>query len=187
MRIIRPRTGLVLVSVALLATGVSSMAAAAQDHASQPLCYGTCPTNTRITQAFSLLRYGDEQLQVYHATVSAAVLGFNGAPTGTVAIKSDSTTLCTIVLSAGKGSCSPSPRALPPGIYGARGYYSGDAKFSSSASNTTTFQVRLSLAAGGWRRSWGQPGEVTTVLATIASPGHASSSGHLISVVIGRQ
>ncbi len=141
MRIMQPKAGFLLVSAALIATGVSSMAVAAQNQTSQSVCYSTCATSTWLTQATTLVLYGSEQLQIFHVTVRPAP-GVSRAPTGTVTIKSGSTTLCTIVLSVRGGSCSPSPRALPPGIYGVRGYYSGDAMFSASVSNVTTFQVR---------------------------------------------
>jgi Bacterial Ig-like domain (group 3) len=139
MKIIQPRIGLLLVSAALLATGVSSMAVAAQNQAVDPLCYSTCITHTWITQAWTIISYGNEQVQVFHATVNP--VGTRQAPTGTVTIKSGSTILCTIVLPTER-SCSPSPNALPVGIHSARGYYSGDARFSPSVSNVTTFQVR---------------------------------------------
>jgi hypothetical protein len=138
----QPRIGFLLICAALIATGVSSMAVAAQSQSSEPLCYSTCPTSAWITQASDLIRYGNEQLQVFHVTVSAAVPGVRRAPTGTVAIKSGSTTLCTIVLSAARGSCTPTPRALPPGFHSVRGYYSGDATFSACESNVKTFQIR---------------------------------------------
>ncbi len=142
MRVIQPRIGLLLVSAALLATGVSSMALGAQDQAAQPVCYSTCSiTNTWITQAWTIVSYGDEEIQIFHVTVNPAGRPIQ-APTGTVAIKSGSTTLCTIVLPAER-SCSPSPNALPPGFHSVRGYYSGDVNFSPSVSaNVTTFQVR---------------------------------------------
>ena len=73
MRIIQPRIGLLLVSAALLATGVSSMAIAAQNQAVQPTCYSTCIiTNTWITQAWTIVSYGDEEIQIFHVTVNPA-------------------------------------------------------------------------------------------------------------------
>ncbi len=142
MRIMRPRMGFLLASAALIATGVSSVALAAQGQSSRSVCYSTCGTSTWLTQATTLVRYGSEQLQIFHVTVNSLALGFNRAPTGTVTVKSDSTIVCTIVLSIRGGSCSPSRRALPPGIHSVRGYYSGDATFSASVSNVKTFQVR---------------------------------------------
>jgi hypothetical protein len=142
MRIMQPRIGFLLVTAALLAAGVSSMAVAAQNQAPETLCYSTCGgTSAWLTQAWKLVSYGSEQIQIYHVTVSSHVPGLGQAPTGTVTVKSGSTTLCTIVLSAGRGSCLPSPDALPPGFYGIRGYYSGDATFSASVSNIRMLQV----------------------------------------------
>jgi hypothetical protein len=141
MRIMQPRIGFLLVTVALLATGVSSMAVAAQNQVPQPECYSTCASGVTLTQAWTLVSYGNEQIQVFHVTVRPTVLGLSQAPTGTVAVKSGSTTLCTIVLSIRGGSCSLSPEALPAGSYSVRGYYSGDATFSASVSRAKTFQV----------------------------------------------
>jgi hypothetical protein len=142
MRITRPRIGFLLVCAALIGTGVSSMAVAAQSQISKSVCYSTCASSTWLNQASELVRYGSEDLQIFHVTVRPAVLGFTRAPTGTVAVKSGSTTLCTIVLSIRGGSCSPSPRALPPGFHSVRGYYSGDATLSPSISNVRAFQIR---------------------------------------------
>lgn len=148
MRIMQPRIGIALAAAALIVTGVSSMAVAAQGHPAQPDCYGVCvgtsPSSTSLTQFTTLVRFGDENLQVFHVTVSAPGRGLT--PTGTVAIKTGSTTVCTMTLSAGRGSCSPSPRALPPGFQSVRGFYGGDPTYAPSVSNVQTFQVR---AIGG--------------------------------------
>jgi Bacterial Ig-like domain (group 3) len=143
MRIMRPRIGFALVSAALVATGVSSMAVAAQNHPAQSDCYGICGTNlssAQLTQFTTLVLFGSENMQIFHVTVRAEEGG--PTPTGTVAIKSGSTTVCTMTLSAGRGSCSPSPSELPPGFYGVRGFYSGDSTFAPSVSNDETFEVR---------------------------------------------
>jgi hypothetical protein len=139
MRIMQPRIGILMVSAALLAAGLSSIAFAAQSQTSAPACYGTCASSSAwLTQASTLISYGHEELQVFHVTVGPTIAG-RPAPTGTVVIKSGSTILCTIVLTARGGSCSPSPNALPPGFQTVRGYYSGDA--NPSVSNAKTFQV----------------------------------------------
>jgi hypothetical protein len=140
MRIMQPRIGFLVVSTALLATGLSSMAFAAQSQTSEPECYGTCASSAPwLTQSRTLISVGSEQFQVFHVTVGPAVAGLR--PTGTVAVESGSTTLCMIVLTATGGSCSPSPSALPPGFQSVRGFYSGDANFNAGVSNAKTFQV----------------------------------------------
>jgi hypothetical protein len=147
MRIMRPRVGFLLGCAALLAIGVSSMAVAAQNSTLQPVCYSICGTSTWLTMGRNIVAVGSEQFQIFHVTVKSAALGLGQAPTGTVAVRSGSTTLCTIVLSAGRGSCSPSPSALPAGFYGVRGYYSGTTTLSASVSNTRTLKVS-SLGSG---------------------------------------
>jgi hypothetical protein len=137
----QPRIGILLASTALLAAGVSSMAVAAQNPTAQPECYSICSSDARLTQEWTSVAEGREEFQVFHVRVSPAVLGLEQAPTGTVEIKSGSTILCAIVLSDGRGSCSPSPNALPAGFHSVRGYYSGDAAFSASVSNDKTFEV----------------------------------------------
>jgi hypothetical protein len=140
MRIMQPRIGFLVASAVLLATGLSSMAFAAQSQTSEPECYGTCVSgHPWLTQSRTLISFGSEQFQVFHITVGPADAGLE--PTGTVAVESGSTTLCTIVLTARGGSCSPSPSALPPGFHSVHGFYSGDANFSAGMSNAETFQV----------------------------------------------
>lgn len=145
MRIMQPRIGFLLVVAALIATGVSSMAVAAQSEPSQSVCYGVCtgttPTSTYLTESTKLVAKGRENIQVFHATVRPAALGVSQIPTGVVVVKSGSTTVCTMVLSGGRGSCSPSPDALPAGFISVRGFYSGDSTFAGSISNVQTFLV----------------------------------------------
>jgi hypothetical protein len=142
MPIIRSRIGILLAGSALLAAGASSLALAAPGPAApQPVCYSTCAASARLTQAWKIVAFGGEQIQYFQVTVKPAVLGLSQTPTGTVTIESGSTTLCTIVLSRGRGSCSPSPDALPPGFHAIRGYYSGDATFAASVSNIVSLQV----------------------------------------------
>ncbi len=142
MRIIQSRVGILLAGATLLTAGASSLALAVPNQATpQPVCYSACAASAWLTQAWKIVAVGHEQFQLYQVTVRPAVVGLGQTPTGTVTIESGSTTLCTIVLSRGRGSCSPSSNALPPGFHGIRGYYSGDATFAASVSNTVTLQV----------------------------------------------
>jgi Bacterial Ig-like domain (group 3) len=144
MRITQPRIGVALVAAALVATGVSSMAVAAQSRPAQSECYGVCLgtrlSGVTLTQFTTVVPFGRENLQIFHVLVRA--LPGARTPTGTVAIKSGATIVCTAVLSNGRGSCSPSPRALPPGFRSVRAFYSGDGTFAPSMSTALTFDVR---------------------------------------------
>ncbi len=151
MRIMQPRTGFALVGAALLATGVTSMAVAAQNQAAQPVCYSTCPPNVDLKETFHVLHVGAEEIEDFSVRVGPDVLGATASPTGTVTIKAGSTVLCTITLTAasdGRGSCSPSANALPAGHYEVVAYYSGDSIYSPAQSHPRQLEI-ISLPDGG--------------------------------------
>jgi len=147
----KPRTGFVLVGAALLATGVTSMAVAAQNQAAQPECYSTCPATVDLMETFHVLHVGAEEIEDFSVRVGPDVLGATASPTGTVTIKAGSTVLCTITLTAasdGRGSCSPSANALPAGHYEVVAYYSGDSIYSPAQSHPRQLEI-ISLPDGG--------------------------------------
>ena len=81
---------------------------------------------------------------VFHVRVKARVRGTSGTPDGTVTIGYHSMVLCTIMLdSAGRGSCSPSPTALPVRnhSYPVNAVYSGNSAFSLSHSGARHVRV----------------------------------------------
>ena len=135
MRIMKPRIGFALVGAALLATAVTStVLAAVPAQAQSPTCYSTCPAQVTLTVGFQVVPFGSENLSNFSVVVTAGFLGATAIPTGTVTIKADSTVLCTIVLVEGRGSCSTSPSAVPPGTYVLVADYSGDSNYSPSQS-----------------------------------------------------
>jgi hypothetical protein len=151
MRMIQPRTGFALVGAALLATGVTSMAVAAQNQAAQPVCYSTCPPIVDLKESFHVLHVGAEEIENFSVKVGPSVIGATASPTGTVTIKTGSTVLCTITLttaSRGRGSCSPSANALPAGHYVVIAYYSGDSTYSPAQSRPRQLEI-ISLPDGG--------------------------------------
>lgn len=129
---------------AFLAAGVSSVAfGAAGAGTSGSLCYGTCPSLTRLSIAGHVTTFGSEQNVVFNVRVKARVR-HSGTPTGTVTVGYHSLVLCTIVLSsAGTGSCSPSPTALPARkhSYPVNAVYSGSSAFSLSHSGARHVRV----------------------------------------------
>ena len=148
MRIMEPRTGFALVGAALLATGVTSMAMAAQNQAAQPTCYSTCPPNVDLKETFHVLHVGGEEIEDFSVRVGPDVIGATNAPTGTVTIKAGSTVLCTIILVKGQGSCSPSANALPAGHDEVVAYYSGDSTYSPAQSRPRQLEV-IGVPGGG--------------------------------------
>jgi hypothetical protein len=148
MRIMQPRTGFALVGAALLATGVTSMAVAAQNQAAQPTCYSTCPANVDLKETFHVLHVGAEEIEFFSVRVGPGVIGATTTPTGTVTIKAGSTVLCTITLVNGRGSCSPPANALPAGHYVVVAFYSGDSNYSPAQSHPRQLQV-IGLPGGG--------------------------------------
>jgi Big-like domain-containing protein len=152
MRIMQPRTGLALVGAALLATGVTSMAVAAQDQAAQPPCYSTCPPNIDLKETFHVLHVGAEEIERFSVRVGPDFIGATSTPTGTVTIKAGSTVLCTITLtstSRGRGSCSPPASVLPAGHYVVIAYYSGDSTFSPAQSHPRQLEIIHAPGGGG--------------------------------------
>ena len=140
--------------ISLIAAAVSSPLvvlaagpAGASDHDGrgnhgQP-CYSTCPSKTSLSVSPNGVTFGSEGSAVFTATVAPRMGGVPGTPTGTVAVKSGWTTICTITLSGGTGSCSPSASALKgsrrPYLF--YGDYSGDGSFYRSFSNIVTLRV----------------------------------------------
>ena len=80
---------------------------------------------------------GDEQDEQLTVTVSGA----GDTPTGTVTVAAGATTVCTITLANGTGSCAPTSDEFPVGTVMLTASYSGDDTFESSASPTASFEV----------------------------------------------
>ncbi|MFZ2056946.1 MAG: G1 family glutamic endopeptidase [Acidimicrobiales bacterium] len=114
--------------------GNANYAAAAQVSQSFPVHPATTTTTLSITTP---LTYGAEGSAGFHVTVTAT----NLTPTGTVTIKNGSTTLCTITLASGKGSCPLSAKKLPVGAYGLVATYGGSTDFKGSTSAKETLTV----------------------------------------------
>jgi hypothetical protein len=145
MRFSHSKLAFAVLASAFLAAGVSSVAfGAARDGTSGSSCYGTCPSLTRLSISGHVTRYGSEQNVVFNVRVKARVRGTSGTPDGTVTIAFHSMVLCTITLdSAGRGSCSPSPTALPvrKHSYPVNAVYSGNSAFSLSHSGARHVRV----------------------------------------------
>src|ERR1700722_11832014 len=72
------------------------------------------PTSAALTLSTATVAHSHEQSEKFSVTTKSA----NGIPsTGPVAIRAGSTTVCTITLSDGAGSCRPTASRLKPGTY----------------------------------------------------------------------
>jgi len=94
-------------------------------------------TTTAISLSVGSVVYGHEQSQRISVKVSAG----SGIPTGTVAVKSGTATVCMIKLSGGGGSCDLPALRFAAGKVTLGAAYSGPAWFAASTSPPTSFVV----------------------------------------------
>lgn len=98
-------------------------------------------TTTSLAISPTSVPYGGETAVGFTVTVSPQ---FSGTPAGQVTITSGTTALCTVTLSGGTGSCSPtSGTALPVGTHTVTAHYAGDAGFHTSRASQ-----KLKVTAG---------------------------------------
>ncbi len=103
-------------------------------------CYGPCPSVTVLSLSRARVVYGHEQVEKFSVKVSARTPG-TGVPKGYVVVESGPKILCTIHLFHGKGSCSPTRKALRPGSHKIVAHYFGSTKFKPSTSKRKTLIV----------------------------------------------
>jgi len=103
------------------------------------VCYGSCPASvTELFLSTDFVFYGHEHS--LHFDVRVRGEHDRGVPSGQVVVESGKKILCTIHLSDGQGMCSPSSRALKPGLHAIVAHYSGP-NFRSSTSFERTLIV----------------------------------------------
>jgi titin len=127
---------------------VSAVNASGTGSASAPSNVVAVPiANTSLTLALSgaKVTYGNEQAEHFSVVVSAAYAG--PVPIGTVTIKKSTTTLCTITLASGKGSCSLKSEALPARSYSVYADYARNANFAGSTSIKTKTTLTVTRAS----------------------------------------
>ena len=121
--------------------GNANYAAAPQVELSITVRAATTATTstTATTLSFTTpLTYGAEASASFHVTVTTTSV----MPIGTVAVKNGPTTLCTITLASGAGSCKPLlARELSTGTYYLVATYGGSANFKGSTSAKETLTV----------------------------------------------
>jgi hypothetical protein len=95
-------------------------------------------TATALTLSASSVKVGQEQNEHLTAKVTAPS---GGTPGGKVTVKAGSVILCTITLSGGKGTCSPTASKLAAGTYQLTATYAGSTAFAASTSAKKTLTV----------------------------------------------
>jgi len=97
-------------------------------------------SSTSLSLSTSTVKYGRENAVKFTFTVT----GPRGVPTGNamVGLLSNGKILCSHSLSHGKGSCSPSARALSPGTHPIVAHYNGNAAFNPSTSSKKMLTVK---------------------------------------------
>ena len=104
-----------------------------------PLTIVRARTQTALAVTKTTIVYGHETAE--HLTVRLRGQ-YGTTPAGKVSIKSGKTTVCTITLRNGEGSCTLTARQLKPGNYKVVGVYAGSADFGASTSSARTITVR---------------------------------------------
>jgi hypothetical protein len=138
----------------------------------------TATTTTTTTLSFTTpLTYLAEASANFHVTVTATSV----KPIGTVAIKNGPTTLCTITLASGAGSCKPLlARELGAGTYHLVATYGGSAAFAGSTSVKETLIVskattKTALKLSARKMTYGhEQVEHVSVTISIQYPGMAA-------------
>jgi hypothetical protein len=102
---------------------------------------------TSLTLSSAKLTYGHEQVEVFTVTVTPRYT--TAAATGSVAIRKSTTTLCTVKLSSGKGSCSVAKAELHAGRYSLFAVYARNTNFVGSTSQKATLVVSKAATATG--------------------------------------
>jgi hypothetical protein len=111
------------------------------------------PSKDTLALSAPTVVYGDEQAERFSVDVSSRT---GASPTGEVVVRSGTTTLCSVRLSAGKGSCRPAPRSLPAGSYRIVAHYDGSHGFKSSVSVAHPLSVSKAATASSLSLSTGR-------------------------------
>jgi len=137
------------------------------------------PSATTLSLSWPFASYGDEQAEDLSVTVGGA----GSTPTGTVTITAGLTTVCTVSLTDGAGSCALTATELDPAAVNLVASYSGDATFAPSAaaqvlyvSAPTTIKLSLSPAAV----TVFAPAQSEQLTVTVAAPGGFTPGGTVL-------
>lgn len=98
------------------------------------------PTSTALTLPSAWVVYGHQRAERLRVTVTPRY-PWNETPGGKVTIKAGQTTVCTITLASGKGSCALTATKLPVGTHTLAAVYRGFRYFTTSTSPEKTLTV----------------------------------------------
>jgi Bacterial Ig-like domain (group 3) len=108
-------------------------------------------TRAAVSLSAARVSYGDEEAEHVSVAVSSS---HGGTPSGPVTVRTHSGALCTISLTAGRGSCAVPALKFAPGPVSVTASYGGASGFAASVSAARTFTVvraatrtRLTLSA----------------------------------------
>ena len=132
-----PAAALPVGTAQLTATYHGSANFAGSASAAVPLTTDQAPTTTSLNLSASATPYGNEQAEQVLVTVTSPY----GTPDGTVTVTGGTTTVCTITLASGTGTCVLPTTALPAGLYQVKASYAGSASFAPSASGASIISV----------------------------------------------
>jgi hypothetical protein len=126
-----------LVTLSYLGTGTYGSWTASTS-APLPLTVSKRGTATSLALAKASVTYGHESYEKFTVSVSRAGSVY---PTGKVAVRIGTTTICTITLSKGTGGCVLANTRLRAGTYTLAALYSGDGNYAPSWSAKKTLKV----------------------------------------------
>ena len=144
------------------------------------------PTATAVTMSGTRISYGDEQAEHVAVKVTA---GVGPAPAGTVTVESGSTSLCTITLSSGRGSCPLSATRLAAGPVKVAAAYRGSFVFGASTSaaaglTVTKESTKTTLKLSAAKITDGR--EQSERLSVTVSPRYAGPAGGKVAIKSGK-
>jgi spore coat protein U-like protein len=108
--------------------------------ASTPRTLTVAKAASKITLSLSAARvtYGQERSERLTVKVTGQ---YAGTPAGKVTVKSGKTTVCTITLASGKGSCTLAAKKLPAGTRTLIAVYGGNGDFTAATSARKALKV----------------------------------------------
>ena len=124
---------------------INSSGNGAQSAPSNVVTLPKASTTLSLALSATKVTYGNEQLEHFSVTVSPSYAG--PVPNGTVVVKKSTTTLCTITLSAAKGSCSLTSEELPARSFSVYANYAPNTSFVGSTSFKTKTTVTVARAS----------------------------------------
>ena len=144
------------------------------------------PTATVVRLSAPKVAYGNERAERVSVRVSRRI---RRNPWGTVTVKSGATTVCTVTLASGKGSCAPSAVRFPAGPVKVTASYGGGFVFGTSVSKPAGFTVskaatKTSLTLSAAKVTYGH--EQSEKLSVTVTPKYAGTPAGKVTIKAGR-